>query len=78
MNVPSKISRMENERESREDDYDIAAAHLAARAMQNRVLWVCSVLGLAGLVILAVCLAQSNPHAAQRGVPGLTTTQQSS
>ncbi len=78
MNAPSQNSREENRHESREDDYDIAAAHLAARAMQNRVLWVCSVLGLAGLIILAVCLAQSNPHTVQRGVPGLPTTQQSS
>ncbi|MEM7749386.1 MAG: hypothetical protein AAF346_14135 [Pseudomonadota bacterium] len=78
MNASSQISRRENGPETREDDFDIAAAHLAARAMQKRVLWVCSVLGLAGLIILAVCLSQANPYAAQRGLPGLTASPHSS
>lgn len=57
-----------------DDNYDLAASHLAARQMQTRVLLICSVLGVAGLAILAVCLASANSPLAPADLPGLSNS----
>ncbi|MAI47923.1 MAG: hypothetical protein CBC34_018280 [Hyphomicrobiaceae bacterium TMED74] len=56
----------------REVDFDLAASHLAARTMQTRVLWVCSTLGLAGIIILAACLAQPSARLSPGALPPLS------
>ena len=63
--------------DGREVDFDLAASHLAARSMQTRVLWVCSTLGLAGIIILAVCLAKPNTRLSPVTVPALGGTNSS-
>ena len=55
-----------------EVDFDLAASHLAARAMQTRVLWVCSTLGLAGIIILATRLAKPSARLSPGAVPALS------
>ena len=41
----------------RDEGLNLVEAHLAARAVQQRVLTVCSCVGLLGVGILSVCLA---------------------
>lgn len=55
-----------------EVDFDLALKHLAARAMQTRMLWACSTLGLAGIIILAACLAKPTARLSPGAVPPLS------
>ena len=60
-----------NDNERVVEDYDIAASHLAARQVQTRVLLICSVLGVAGLTILAASLMSAGSDLTSTGLPAL-------
>jgi hypothetical protein len=55
--------RQPSSEDAEPDKPEIVSGHLAARRMQRRVLCVCSVLGVAGLVFLGGALLWSAPPA---------------
>lgn len=74
MDAHSQRDQSDSEARARGEDYDLAASYLAARATQTRVLWICSILGVAGLVILAVCLTHADARLTPSALPGVSSS----